>query len=251
MFMSPSESAMFADARFDFSGRRALIVGGSKGIGRGLVEAFHAMGANVVYAARTPMNNGDGAEFVRTDIRHEAEILDLFRRVDQGGNLDILINVAAINQCKKIEAIDISEWDDVLDVNLRAAFLLCREAAIRMKKIGGGKIVNVSSIAGRHRSPVAGVHYTSSKAGIIGLTRQLAFELGPFGINVNVVCPSQTMTDMLREAMTPDQMDALAQSIPIRRIAAVKEQVGPILYLCSEAASYITGAQIDVNGGQI
>ena len=86
---------------------------------------------------------------------------------------------------------------------------------------------------------------------MIGLTRQLAFELGPYGVNVNAVCPSQTMTDMLMQAMTDEQQQILANNIPLRRIATVAEQVGPIMFLCSDAASYITGAVIDVNGGQI
>ena len=137
------------------------------------------------------------------------------------------------------------------NVNLRAAFLICREAAKRMKQKERGSIINVSSIAGRHRSPVSGVHYVSSKAGIIGLTKQLAFELGPHGVNVNVVCPSQTMTDMLMQSMTDEQRKSLADSIPLKRIATVAEQVGPILFLCSDAAAYITGAVIDVNGGQV
>ena len=102
------------------------------------------------------------------------------------------------------------EWDDVNKVNLRAAFIISKHAAKRMKALGRGRIIHVSSIAGRHRSPVSGVHYVSSKAGLIGVTRQLAFELGPHGVNVNVVCPSQTMTDMLIESMDEEQRQALA-----------------------------------------
>ncbi len=115
----------------------------------------------------------------------------------------------------------------------------------------GAKIVNVSSIAGRNRSIVSGVHYTSSKAGIIGLTRQLAFELGPKNINVNAVCPSQTITPMLKESMSIEQLKSLAKNIPLRRVADAKEQVYPIMFLCSEESSYMTGCIVDVNGGQL
>ena len=115
----------------------------------------------------------------------------------------------------------------------------------------GGKIVNVSSIAGRHRSLVSGVHYTSSKAGIIGLTKQIAYEVGGRNINVNAVCPSQTLTDMLKQSMTEEQQKELSESIPLKRIATVEEQVNPIMFLCSEEASYITGTTLDVNGGQL
>jgi 3-oxoacyl-[acyl-carrier protein] reductase len=115
----------------------------------------------------------------------------------------------------------------------------------------GGKIVNVSSIAGRSKSLVSGVHYTSSKAGLIGLTRQLAQELGPKGININCVCPSQTLTPMLERSMTKKQLEKLSSNIPLRRVATVNEIVDPILFLCSEGASYIHGACLDINGGQL
>lgn len=243
--------AAFKTVRFDFKGKRALVVGGSRGIGKALVQALLGSGADVVYAARAPMAGRTRATFVDADVRDEGAVKRLFSAVDKRGGLDFAINMAGINHTKTIDRIAAAEWDDVLAVNLRAAFLVCREAAGRMKAKSRGSIVNVSSIAGRHRSPVSGVHYVSSKAGLIGLTRQLAFELGPFGVNVNAVCPSQTMTDMLKESMTAAERKALAANIPLRRIASVAEQVGPILFLCSDAAAYITGAVIDVNGGQI
>jgi NAD(P)-dependent dehydrogenase (short-subunit alcohol dehydrogenase family) len=120
-----------------------------------------------------------------------------------------------------------------------------------MKKKMKGKIINVSSIAGRSKSIVSGVHYTSSKYGIIGLTKQSAQELGPFNINVNCVCPSQTMTNMLEKSMSKEQLENLKEKIPIKRISSVKEQAYPILFLCTEESKYIHGAAIDVNGGQL
>lgn len=241
----------FQSVRFDFSNRRALVVGGSRGIGKGVVEALVASGGDVTYAARAPMKEQSAARFVETDLHDEDAICRLFTEMDGEGDLDFVINTAAINHCKPIAEIDADEWDDVNAVNLRAAFLVCQQAAWRMRALGRGRIINVSSIAGRHRSPVSGVHYVASKAGLIGLTKQLAFELGPHGVNVNVVCPSQTLTDMLMDSMDEGQRQALAENIPLRRIASVDEQVGPILFLCSDAASYITGAVIDINGGQV
>tara|TARA_R100000315_G_C5226006_1_gene137063 strand:- start:1001 stop:1363 length:363 start_codon:yes stop_codon:yes gene_type:complete len=120
-----------------------------------------------------------------------------------------------------------------------------------MKKHGYGRIVNVSSIAGRNKSIVSGVHYTSSKAGIIGLTKQLAHEVAKDDILVNAVCPSQTMTEMLRDSMDEEQIKELSKKIPIQRIASVDEQSLPILFLCSSAASYISGTTLDINGGQL
>ena len=225
-------------------------MGGSKGIGAEVVREFSRSGADVIYASRSPMEEEVGL-FHPTDISEESQIDLLFNRIDKLGNLDFLVNAAAINSWRTIENIGTTEWDDVLSVNLRAIFILCREAAKRMKQQKEGRIVNISSIAGRHRSPVAGVHYVSSKAGIIGFSKQLAFELAPHGINVNVVCPSQTKTEMLTNSMSQDQLDELAATIPVRRLATVGDQVGPILFLCSDGASYITGAIVDVNGGQI
>jgi NAD(P)-dependent dehydrogenase (short-subunit alcohol dehydrogenase family) len=119
-----------------------------------------------------------------------------------------------------------------------------------MKKKNFGRIVNISSIAGRHKSVVSGVHYTASKYGIIGLTKQLANETSKYNILVNCVCPSQTKTEMLEESMTLEEIKKLEKNIPIGRISSVREQAIPVLFLCSEGASYITGATIDINGGQ-
>jgi 3-oxoacyl-[acyl-carrier protein] reductase len=137
-----------------------------------------------------------------------------------------------------------------MDVNLRSFFVICKWAVEIMKKTGGGRIINISSIAGRSKSIVSGVHYTSSKYGIIGLTKQLAHEVSRHNILVNCVCPSQTMTEMLAKAMTDEQLEELSAKIPIRRIASTREQALPILFLCSDAATYITGTALDVNGGQ-
>jgi 3-oxoacyl-[acyl-carrier protein] reductase len=236
---------------FDFTSKRILVVGGSRGIGRGVVENFISLGAKVFYAARNSIVEEVDAQFIKVDLNYESQIKDLFVEIDKSGKIDVLVNTAAINYCNKFNEISIEEWDRVDRVNLRAAFILCKHAALRMKKQGYGKIVNVSSIAGRHRSIVSGAHYVSTKAGMIGLTKQLAYELGPYNINVNVVCPSQTMSEMLEASMSPNELKKLSDNIPLRRIAEVEEQVGPIVFLCSDLSSYMTGAVVDVNGGQI
>jgi len=237
--------------KLDFYGKRALVVGGSRGIGRSVVTDLVELGADTFYASRRANKEEKKAKFIEVDLNDQDGIIDLFKKIDQVGAIDIVINAAAINFCKRFDEISSDEWEQVERVNLRAAFVVCQQAAIRMKKMKYGKIVNVSSIAGRHRSLVSGIHYVSTKAGLIGLTRQLAYELGPYNLNINVVCPSQTMTDMLKESMSSNEVKALAKTIPLRRIATVEEQVNPILFLCSDLSSYITGAVIDVNGGQI
>ena len=226
---------MTNNIKWNFKNKDVLVVGSSRGIGKGIFDEFKSNGAKVL-----------GIDSSICDISCESQIDTYFKAIN---NIDILINVAAINHTKKIEDINIEEWDDVLDVNLRSFFYIIKKTLKVMPR--GSKIVNVSSIAGRHRSLVSGVHYVSSKAGIIGLTRQLAYELGSKNINVNVVCPSQTMTDMLKKSMSEKELEHLSKKIPLKRIASVREQVYPVMFLCSEEASYITGAVLDVNGGQI
>ena len=212
-----------------------VIIGGSKGIGKGVVDAFTNLGAIVHSISRDSC-----------DITDPEQIYSYFSKLDK---VDILINNAAINYCKPIEEITLNEWNSVIDTNLTSFFYIIKTCLPLMKE--GSKIVNVSSIAGRSKSLVSGVHYTSSKAGLIGLTRQLAQELGPKGININCVCPSQTLTPMLKRSMTDEQLSNLESNIPLRRVAQINEIVKPILFLCSEDASYIHGACLDINGGQL
>ena len=222
--------------RIDLSNKTAVVFGGSRGIGLEVVGMLNAAGAETFVASRS---NG-------VDVTDEKQITNFLNQFEK---IDILINVAAINYCKTIESIEISEWDEVLATNLRSVYLTIKHSIPKMSR--GSKIVNVSSIAGRNRSIVSGSHYTASKAGIIGLTRQMAYELGPKGINVNCTCPSQTMTDMLRESMSENELSQLSESIPLRRLATVEEQAGPVLFLCSKMSDYMTGSILDVNGGQL
>lgn len=215
--------------------RIVVVVGGTSGIGKGIVEAFRDQGDNVFSIGKKNCN-----------IVNKKEI-DIY--FDKFENIDILINNAAINYCKTINEISLEEWNQVLNTNLTSYFYIIKKAINIMKS--GAKIVNVSSIAGRSKSIVSGVHYTSSKAGVIGLTRQLSKELGPLGININCVCPSQTLTPMLEESMTKQQISELESDIPLRRLANIEDIVGPVLFLCSKDASYIHGACIDINGGQL
>lgn len=222
--------------KIDLSNKTAVVFGGSRGIGSVVVKMLKASGAETFIASRS----------YGVDMKNEEEIVDFLGKFQK---IDILINVAAINYCKTVENIDAAEWDEVLSTNLRSFYLTIKHSIPKMSR--GSKIVNVSSIAGRNRSIVSGSHYTASKAGIIGLTRQMAYELGPKGINVNCTCPSQTMTDMLRESMSENELSQLSESIPLRRLATVEEQAGPILFLCSKMSDYMTGSILDVNGGQL
>jgi NAD(P)-dependent dehydrogenase (short-subunit alcohol dehydrogenase family) len=236
--------------KFDYREKTVLVVGGSRGIGEQITKDFITTGAEVYYMSRNKNIDLEksGAKHIRCDLRDENKISESFDKIE---SIDFLINSAAINFCKSVEDIDVDEWDDVFSVNVRSFYLTCKFAIEKMKKRRFGRIVNISSIAGRNKSVVSGSHYTASKSAIIGLTRQLAHEVSRFGINVNVTCPSQTMTDMLKTSMTKNELDKLCESIPISRIASTKEQSYPVLFLCSDAASYITGCVLDVNGGQL
>ena len=235
------------DIKFKFTGKTALVVGGSRGIGREVVRQFVLANATTFYASRRP---GDiaSATHLKCDIRDSQDISEMFSRLS---SVDYVINVAGTNLCEPIEMIDEDEWSRVIDTNLKSFFLICQHAIKMMKNKNYGRIVNVSSIAGRHKSIVSGVHYTSSKYGIVGLTKQLAHEVSSYNIRVNCTCPSQTLTEMLEESMTKEEISLLESRIPVRRISTVTEQALPILFLCSHAADYINGATLDVNGGQL
>jgi len=236
-------------ANYNFSGKTALILGGSKGIGLGLVSEFTKSGADVYYLSRTENLEKIGVH-IKVDFLNTDSLLSALKKIEEI-NVDILVNCSAINFAKKHEEIDINEWDKVFKVNISAIFMVCNSVLKSMKLNKYGKIVSVSSIAGRHRSIVSGIHYVSSKAALIGYTRQLSYEVSKHNINVNVVCPSQTKTEMYSNTMTAEKEKELLKGIPLCRIASIDEQVAPIMFLCSDSASYIAGAVIDVNGGQI
>ena len=234
---------------FDFYKKKILIVGGSGGFGSSLIKNLIKFNAEIYYISKKKLNEKK-ANHIYADLSNISSLKPVLKKI-KNLKIDILINCAAINFAKKHYDISIKEWDKVLNVNLTSAFLLCNSVLHNMKKNKYGKIVNVSSIAGRHRSIVSGIHYVTSKAALIGFTKQLSYEVGKYGINVNAVCPSQTKTKMYLNTITKKKEREIIKGIPLNRIANVEDQIYPILFLCSDEASYMTGAIIDVNGGQI
>ena len=234
-----------------FENKTAIIFGGSSGIGFEIARQLNSSGATVFIASRNPPSDHLVVDYLNCDVREEQQIKSTIKRVvEQTGAVDILVNSMGIAGTDKVENISLSEWQEVIDTNLTGTFLTCREVIPIMKNKQYGKIVNIASIAGRFRSKISGAHYVASKAAIIGFTRQLAYELIPHGINVNAVCPSQTMTPMLEKTITREKRKELETQIPIGRLSTVGEQASPVLYLCSDDASYLSGSIIDVNGGQ-
>jgi NAD(P)-dependent dehydrogenase (short-subunit alcohol dehydrogenase family) len=234
-----------------FENKTAIIIGGSSGIGFEIARQLSSGGARVFIASRNPPSDLLVVDYLNCDVREEQQIKSTIKRVvEETGTVDILVNSMGITGTDKVEKISLSEWQEVIDTNLTGTFLTCKEVIPIMKNKQYGKIVNIASIAGRFRSKISGAHYVASKAAIIGFTRQIAFELIPHGINVNAVCPSQTMTPMLEKTITREKRKELETQIPIGRLSTVGEQTSPVLYLCSDDASYLSGAIIDVNGGQ-
>ena len=185
------------------------------------------------------------------DLSNESSVENLYKKIiKKFKKVDILVNSAGVTASGDIDNISSKGWQDINDNNGLNTFLCCKYFSKSMKKNKKGKIVNVSSIAGRFRGRTSGLHYAYAKSGLIGFTRQLGAELAKWNINVNCFCPSQTMTDMLKSLITPKIKKELEKTIPIKRIATPQEQADVILFLVSEMSNYVAGAAIDSNGGQ-
>jgi NAD(P)-dependent dehydrogenase (short-subunit alcohol dehydrogenase family) len=173
------------------------------------------------------------------------------RALDRFGRVDILVNNAAMARSTRFPDLTPEEWREALEVNLTAPFLLTKAVLPAMKAQQYGRIVNVSSSAGRTVSTLGGAHYTASKAGLLGLTRAAAKELGKFGITVNAVCPGMIDTELTHENASPELLERLAASYPIPRLGTPLEVADLICFAASERAGYITGASFDINGGDL
>jgi NAD(P)-dependent dehydrogenase (short-subunit alcohol dehydrogenase family) len=246
----------------DLSGRAALVTGAARGLGRAAALRLLAGGAAVALNVRRAEQAaalaadlapfGERAMVVLGDVADSAAVAAMVEEVAaRFGRLDVLVNNAAAAYSTRFEQISEEEWRRALDVNLTAAFLLIRAALPAMKANGYGRIVNLSSTAGKSVSTLGGAHYTASKAGLLGLTRAAAKELGPFSITVNAVCPGLIDTELTREHATPEALADYARSFPIQRLGSPEEVADLIAFLASESAGYITGAAIDINGGDL
>jgi NAD(P)-dependent dehydrogenase (short-subunit alcohol dehydrogenase family) len=248
-------SNLFADLR----GKTALITGASSGIGAHFADLLAAYGVNVVLAARRVealeascrriRSSGGDAQAVRMDVTNAYSINEAIESV--ATNFDILINNAGIAVSKRATDLGEEEWDSTIDTNLKGAFLVAQAVARRSKQAGRGcSIVNVASILGlRVASHVSA--YAASKAGLVQLTKSLALEWCRDGIRVNALCPGYIETDLNTAFFASDAGKALIERIPQRRLGAMKDLDGPLLLLCSDAARYITGSTLVVDGGHL
>jgi NAD(P)-dependent dehydrogenase (short-subunit alcohol dehydrogenase family) len=243
----------------DFTGRVALVTGAFRGLGLSTAERLAARGASVAVHVRDPERAETAARqvggrgfAVSGDLGDPADLRSIVERtLDRFGRLDILVNNAAVALSTRFEQITEEEWRRTFEINVTAVFLLTRAAVPAMREQGYGRIVNLSSTAGKTVSTLGGAHYTASKAALLGLTRAAAKELGPYGITVNAVCPGLFDTELTREHATPEQLEAIAGTFPIRRLGDPAEVADLICFLASEAAGYITGAALDINGGDL
>jgi 3-oxoacyl-[acyl-carrier protein] reductase len=256
----PEERPIAPDAApLDFVGRVALITGAARGLGRAAAERLHERGAAVAVNVRDAARAnavvqpfGDRGLALPGDVATEGVPEELVRRtLDRFGRIDILVNNAAMARGTRLGDLSLDEWRAALEVNLTAPFLLIKAVLPAMKAQHYGRIINISSTAGRMVSTLGGAHYTASKTGLLGLTRAAAKELGQFGITVNAVCPGMIDTELTRENATPEQLTRFASAYPVPRLGTAREVADLICFAASEAAGYITGAALDINGGDL
>ena len=239
----------------------AIVTGAGQGMGAAIANLIAEEGGQVVVSdineekaliiAEEIRQKHNQVLAVRADVTKEKDVKVLVATtIEHYGKISILVNNAGILYPTRIEQITKPEWDQVLDVNLNGTFLCSQAVLETMKKNGFGRIVNISSSAGRSVSTLGGAHYTAAKAGVLGFTRALAKEVAPFGITVNAICPGLIDTEMVRAECTPEQISAYEVSFPISRLGQPYEIAQLVLFLTTDAA-YITGASIDINGGDL
>jgi len=247
---------------FSLAGKKALVTGGSRGIGRGVVLALAEQGADVVInftsnkdkaeaVAREVETKGRKALIIQADVSKRSEVVSMFEQIKQEwGGLDILVNNAGVLRGGEFSEFSEEMLDEVLGVNLKGQFF-CAQEAVKMMK-NGGRIINIASISsGGTGVGFAQIEaYTASKGGVIGLTENLALDLGPKGINVNAIAPGAIDTDMSRGTSDDKEMgEAVLRRIPKGRVGKPEDIGAAAAFLASDEADYITGVTLYVDGG--
>ena len=247
---------------FDLTGRVALITGGNGGLGLGMALGLAHAGADIAIAARNPAKNaaavaaiaatGRRAIAIPTDVASASDLDDMAARaVARFGRVDILVNNAGATVRKPPQDITAAEWDNVLDVNLRAAFLSCRAVYPHFRAQGGGKIISIGSMFSIFGGGGSGVPYSSSKGGIVQLAKSFAVAWAADNIQSNAILPGWFMTELTAAIpeTQPERYDLINRRIPMGRWGDAGELQGAAVFLASRASDYVTGAVITVDGG--
>jgi 3-oxoacyl-[acyl-carrier protein] reductase len=236
-----------------------LVTGAGRGLGEAIARQFHREGALLALCDVNPQGveklaasldpSGRDAAHLRVDVTSEGEVQSAVdETVKRFGRIDVLVNCAGIIKHLPIEQMSLQDFESVIRVNLTGTFLFCRAVVPVMRKQGRGKIVNMASIAGRTARPGVGVNYAASKAGIIGLTRTLARELGPAGIYVNALAPGPILTELTRQ-VGPEVFAKWNAGRMVDKDGLPEDVAEAVLFLASERSDWITGVTLDINGG--
>jgi len=242
-------------------GQVAIVTGAAQGMGAETARVLAREGARIVacdidgerveQVAREIDPEGKKALGLNADVTDELEVAALVdTTLERFGTISILVNNAGVLRSTRVDEITAEEWDLVLDANLKGTFFCSKAVLATMKKNGFGRIINMSSSAGRSVSTLGGAHYTTAKAGVLGFTRALAAEVAAFGITANAVCPGLIDTEMVRSNCSPERLRAYEESFPVSRLGS-REEVARLVLFLAVNAPYITGASIDINGGDL
>jgi 3-oxoacyl-[acyl-carrier protein] reductase len=248
---------------FKLDGRACIVTGAgsARGIGRAVALAMVAQGAaltlcdvdaeSVKQLADHITNIGGRVIHLKADVTSEEDVAKVVQTtIDQWGKVDILVNNAGITQPVKVLDTSVADWDRVVNVNLKGTFICSKAVLPNMINNGYGRIVNLSSVSAKRGGGVfGGAHYSAAKAGVLGFAKALAREVSPYGITVNSVTPGLIATDIRGGLETPEEQKRMSADIPCRRMGTPEEVAASICFLASEEAAYITGEEIDINGG--
>ena len=241
---------------FDLTGKVAAVTGASRGIGQEAAVALARAGADVACVQRTATDNhtlqeiqklGKRAEIIECDLRDNAQSVKAVQEIiDRMGRLDILINNAGIQIAAPADEYPDDAWNEVVQVNMTAMFVMCREAGSYMVKHGGGKIINIASVASFVGITGDIVSYTATKNGVVGITKALACSWARHGINVNAIAPGYIITDLTRGM---EENEHFVNHIPAKRMGVPEDLAGAVIFLASAASNYVDGHTLIVDGG--